>query len=125
MCGTTRLYILGGLFFLLYINDLPQRLNKTKPRLFADDTNLTASANSITNVKAAVDSDLGNPRKSLPVNKLSLNEAKTQFISNGTETVIKIIFNSHVYVCIENRHIERVDKCETLGIKIDWQLSWK
>ena len=45
---------LGPLFFLLYINDLPQCLNKTKPRLFADDTNLTASGDSITGLETAV-----------------------------------------------------------------------
>jgi hypothetical protein len=43
-CGVPQDSILGPSFFLLYINDLPQCLSKTKPRLFADDTNLTASA---------------------------------------------------------------------------------
>jgi hypothetical protein len=67
--------ILGPLFFLLYINDLPQCLSKTKPRLFADDTNLTAAGESINDVEAAINSDLENFRKWLIANQLSLNVA--------------------------------------------------
>ena len=56
--GALQGSILGSLFFLLYINDLPHYLSKTKPLLFADDTNLTASDESINQLEAAVNSDL-------------------------------------------------------------------
>ena len=48
--------------------------------LFADDTNLTATGESINDVEAAMNSDLENLRKWLIANKLSLNVAKTEFI---------------------------------------------
>ena len=89
-CGVPQGSILGPLLFLLYINDLPHCLSKTKPRLFADDTNLTASANSMTDLEAAVNSDLENLRKWLIANKLSLNVAKTEFTLIGSKSMIKI-----------------------------------
>jgi hypothetical protein len=66
--------------FYLVLNDFPECLNKTKPRLFADDTNLRASGDSITDVVTVVNSDLENLRKWLTANKLSLNVAMTEFI---------------------------------------------
>jgi hypothetical protein len=93
-CGVPKGSILGPLFFLLYINDLPHCLNKTKPRLFADDTHLTASANSMTDLDTAVNSDLENLRKWLIANKLSLNVAKTEFMLIGSKPMIKNISDS-------------------------------
>jgi hypothetical protein len=92
-CGVPQSSILGPLFFLLCINDLPECLNKTKPRLFADDTNLTASGDSITDVVTVVNSDLENLRKWLTANKLSLNVAKTEFMLIGSKPMIKNIYD--------------------------------
>jgi hypothetical protein len=92
-CGVPKGSILGPLFFLLYINDLPHYLNQTKPQLFADDTNLTASANSMTDLETAVNSDLENLRKWLTANKRSLNVAKTGFMLIGSKPMIKLALN--------------------------------
>ena len=51
MWRTTRLYFRAP---ILSINDLPQCLDKTKPRLFADDANLTVSGDSIADLETAV-----------------------------------------------------------------------
>ena len=50
-CGIPQGCILGPLFFLMYIYDLPECLNHATPRLFADDTNLTVAADSIQEIE--------------------------------------------------------------------------
>ena len=118
-CGVPQGSILGPLFFLLYINDLPQCLYKTKPRLFADDTNLTASGDSITDLEAAVNSDLKNLRKWLIANKLRLNVAKTEFMLIGSKQIIKCISNLQLNVKIENKSVKQVYESKTQGVTMD------
>ena len=89
---------------------MPQCLSKTKPRLLADDTNLTASGVSVTDLEAAVNSG----RKWLIANKLSLNVAKTEFILIGSKQMVKNISNFQPNVVIQNKRIKQVH-----------ELSWK
>ena len=68
--------------------------------MFADDTNLTVSGNSITDLETAVNSDLEKLRKWLIANKLSLNVAKTEFMLIGSKQMIKSISNLQLNVKI-------------------------
>ena len=87
----------------MYTNDLPRCLIKTKPCLFAGDTNLTASGDLIQDVQAAVNSDLENLRKWLIANKLSLNVAKTEFMLISSKRMLKKIPDPHPNIFIENK----------------------
>ena len=93
--------------------------------MFADDTNLTVSGNSITDLETAVNSDLEKLRKWLIANKLSLNVAKTEFMLIGSKQMIKSISNLQLNVKIKNKSIKQVYETKTLGVTIDQHLSWR
>ena len=84
---------------------MPQCLSETKPSMFADDTNLTASGQCIKKVETAVNSDLENLRKWLMANKLGLNVAKTEFMLIGSKPMITNISDFHLNIKIDNKPI--------------------
>ena len=122
-CGVPQGSILGPLFFLLYINDLPACLKSTKPCLFADDTNITATGECLSSIENSVNSDLENLR--LMANKLSLNVAKTEFQIIASKQMLKKTADKHINIHIENKSIKRVLQCKTLGVTVDDCLNWK
>ena len=66
---------------------MPECLKRTRPWLFADDTNLTASAPSIADIENAVNSE--NLRNWLIAHKLTLNVIKTEFMLIGSPQIIR------------------------------------
>ena len=82
--------MLGPLLFLIYINDLPNSLQNAVPRMFADDTNLTLSVKTLTEIKLALAPELNNLSCWLKANKLSLNVAKTELMIIGSRQRLSV-----------------------------------
>ena len=69
--------------FLLNINDLPNCLHFSQPRMYADDTSLTYASADLKLINDCVNDDLNKVYIWLSANKLTLNLTKTEFMLVG------------------------------------------
>ena len=122
-CGVPQGSILGPLLFLMYINDLPNCLREASPRMFADDTNITLTAKTLTELKLALTPELSNLNCWLRANRLSLNVAKTELMIIGSRQRLNTQCDE-VDIRIDDEMIKRVDRTKSVGLTIDDRLSW-
>ena len=121
-CGIPQRSILGPLLFIIYINDLPNCLKHTTPRMFADDTSLTAAGKTFNEAEEIANKDLKNVKAWLSSNKLSLNIAKMEYLLIGSRPKIKRM-DVQPTVKIDTCPIKRVKCAKMLGVEIDEHLN--
>jgi hypothetical protein len=121
-CGVPQGSILGPLFFILYINDIPNSVRSVELLLFADDTSIYYSHND-PNVLARVMNDaLQNVDQWMRANKLSINTDKTNYVIFKSRQK-KI--TSDISLTFEGISLARKQQVKFLGIYLDENLSWK
>ena len=81
--GVPQGSILGLLLFIIYVNDLPNCLNSFEISMYADNTVLYYSSESVTSIEAKLNDDLLNVHKWFTDNLLTLNEKKSKFMLIG------------------------------------------
>ena len=82
VCGVPQGSLLGPLLFFIYINDLPNCLDHSIGRPFADDTSLRFPAVVLSILQTEMSNDLNRIFNCLSSKKLTLNILKTDFMEN-------------------------------------------
>ena len=122
ICGVPQGSILGPLFFILYINDLPNCSNTLCSILFADDTSLFIEHKDPNILINQLNCESQNVSDWLRANKLSINVSKTKLIifrprQRSLPNISPLI--------IDNNVVELVESTKFLGVYIDQHLTWK
>ena len=124
VCGVPQGSILGPLLFLLYINDLPDCLEKSTPCLYADYTQIFSSAKDCEELNANLNHDLHNVSQWLVKKKLHHHSAKTKLMYVGSNHSLAKI-DDELPVMINDQPIPRVHSISCLGVKLDETLNWE
>lgn len=115
--GVPQGSILGALLFIIYINDMPNILEKCEIVMYADDTLIYAKGDTEEQCTDNLTHDMNNINNWLKMNKLKLNESKTK--------IMEINMNCNVIFKINNETIEKVKQIKYLGFVIDKELKFK
>ncbi|KXJ26883.1 putative RNA-directed DNA polymerase from transposon X-element [Exaiptasia diaphana] len=92
--------------------------------MYADDTSISFAAQTKHELQTLINRELSNVNIWLKSNKLSLNVAKTEFMTIGSRQRLMTQANAPIDIHIESSKIKQVSKTKSIGVIIDETLSW-
>ena len=117
--------IIGPLMFILFINDIQFYCDKVQVNMYADDTTLYSSSDSITDIQTMLNYELQNISKWCHYNNMVINSEKTKCMLIGSNNRLSNVDTSMFDVNIDGNNIELVKCQKLLGVHVDSSLTWK
>ena len=107
----------------MYINDLPLYVEHSKSDLYADDTTIPFSSNSISDINIKLSEDMEKVQEVSTSNDMVINTMKSKSMIMGSSKKIQY-FEYYFNIFHDDALLTDVKYEKLLGITIDNYLSW-
>ena len=121
--GVPQGSVLGPLLFIVYINDVVDRMGECKYCLYADDLVLYSSANKLDLIQSRLQTAMDNIGAWCIDKRLTVNVEKTKIVWYGSTQ--KLPKSVDISFTLNGAPVEVVNDYTYLGLKIDGSLSFE
>ena len=122
--GVPQGSVLGPLLFLIYVNDINRHVHLGTCNLYADDTLIYCTGNSIVELNNTMQKCVDDIQEWYEQNKLVINRSKSNVMLVTTRQMLYHMVDKELNVLIGNQKLPQSTSMTYLGVEIDNTLAW-